>query len=90
MEHRQLAVCAAHTYFFHAKQDLIVSRDVWSLDFTLNQRSLLEIQRYGAHYWGSQGLVTRLPRLGERAVQRRLPTGAQLAKLPHNASYGRR
>ena len=70
MEHRQLAVCAAHTYFFHAKQDLIVSRDVWSLDFTLNQRSLLEIQRYGSHYRGSQGLR-------ERAVQRRLATGAQ-------------
>jgi len=31
--------------------------------------------------WGR--LVTRLPRLAERAVERRLPTGAQDAILPH-------
>jgi hypothetical protein len=30
------------------------------------------------------GLVTRLPKLAKRAVQRRLATGAQDAILPHN------
>jgi len=38
--------------------------------------------------WGglptSGGLATRRPKLAKRAVQRRLPTGAQDAILPHN------
>jgi len=42
----------------------------------------------GVRLWGRfatfGGLLTRLPKLAKRAVQRRLPTGAQDAILPHN------
>jgi hypothetical protein len=33
------------------------------------------------------GLLTRLPTLAERAVERRLPTGAQDSILPHNFNW---
>jgi hypothetical protein len=49
VEQRQLAVSAAHAYFFHAKQDLIVPRDRRSADVSLDQQTLLEIQRDSAH-----------------------------------------
>jgi hypothetical protein len=79
-ERRQLTVGAAYSYLFYAKQDLIVPRDLWRGDCALQQRALLEIQRYGSH------LATCLSKLAERAVKRRLQTGAQDTILPHNCS----
>jgi hypothetical protein len=49
VEQRQLAVSAAHAYFLHAKQDLIVLGDRRSADVSLDQQTLLEIQRDSAH-----------------------------------------
>src|SRR5260370_17273558 len=49
MEQCQLAISAAYTYLFHAKENLIVPRDRRRPDVSLEQLTLLEIQCDSAH-----------------------------------------
>ncbi len=62
---------------------------IWSWVSLINPIEARKIQlTQTAGLWGRLatcgGLLTRLPKLAKRVVQRRVPTGVQDAILPHN------